>query len=192
MTPANHLTYTLGIRYLKLEIKTMADTTVTHWLKRRFENSKVYQAKRGIRFDLSFEDYLSLWSADKLRQLEKYAAKGNIDRRMGHKEKGWVLSWVSKEARKAGVLNKDTARVLTRKTSEMRFFMQKGERHTAAAKKAIGDAHRGKKISEEHRRAISASKKGVKQSEEHKRKRVDNARATRAAKKTQEAQQLPC
>jgi hypothetical protein len=160
----------------------MTDTTVSNWLEQRFEKSKAYQTARGIRFELTFEEYIKLWSADKIRKLEKYAATGDLDRRMRHPDKGWVLSWASKEARKAGVMNTDTARVLTRKTSEVRFFMQKGERHTQAAKDAIGKAHRNKTISQEHREKISGARKGTKQTEEHKRKRVEAARATRERK----------
>src|SRR5687768_4048901 len=122
MTRVSHTLYIL-ISYLKLEIIIMTDTTVSHWLEQRYEKSKVYQTEQGIHFDLSFEEYLNLWSADKIRKLEKYAAAGDLDRRMRHPDKGWVLSWSSKEARKAGVMNRDTARVLTRKTSETRFFM---------------------------------------------------------------------
>jgi hypothetical protein len=189
MTLTIHTLYTI-LSYLNLEIIIMTDTTVGDWLEQRFEKSKAYQTARGIRFELTFEEYIKLWSADKIRKLEKYAAAGDLDRRMRHPDKGWVLSWASKEARKAGVMNKDTARVLTRKTSEIRFFMQKGERHTEAAKKAIGDAHRGKKISEKHRNDISKARMGVKQSEEHRRKRSEAMRANWAARRAAQTNYL--
>src|SRR3712207_873658 len=105
MTPSIHSLY-IVISYLKLEIIIMTDTTVSHWLEQRYENSKTYQTEQGIRFELTFEEYLNLWSADKIRKMEEYAAAGDLDRRMRHKEKGWVLSWSSKDARKARVMNK--------------------------------------------------------------------------------------
>ncbi len=110
MTPGSHTLY-IKISYLKSEIIIMTDTTVSHWLEQRFEKSKAYQTARGIRFELTLEEYLNLWSADNIRKMEKYAAAGDLDQRMRHKEKGWVLSWASKEVRKARVMNKDTALV---------------------------------------------------------------------------------
>jgi hypothetical protein len=68
--------------------------------------------------------------------------------------------------------------------------MQKGERHSEAAKKAIGAAHRGKKISDEHRNDISKARKGVKQSEEHKRKRSESMRANWAARRAAQTHHL--
>ena len=153
------------------------------WLYTRYKRAENYQTNRGIQFVLSFEDYLSLWSPYRLLKLEEYLRNNEIDRRMRHPLYGWVLSWVSKEARKAGVMNKNAARLLNREDSERRFFMQRGERHTDEAKAAIGKAQQGKTITQEHRNAISAARKGTKQTAEHKCKRSDAMKAYWAAKK---------
>jgi hypothetical protein len=160
----------------------MMNSNIRTWLYTRYKRAEDYQTENGIHFDLTFEEYLSLWSPYRLLKLEEYLRNNEIDRRMRHPLYGWVLSWISKDARKTGVMNKDTARLLNRDDSEKRFFMQRGERHTEEAKAAIGAAHRGKSISQEHREKISAARKGTKQTEEHKRKRIEAARATRERK----------
>jgi hypothetical protein len=161
----------------------MMNSNTPAWLYTRYQRAENYQTKNGIHFDLTFEEYLSLWSPYRLLKLEEYLRNNEIDRRMRHPLYGWVLSWVSKEARKAGVMNKNTARLLNRADSERRFFMQRGERHTEEAKAAIGKAQRGKTITQEHRNAVSVARKGTKQSDEHKRKRSDAMKAYWAAKK---------
>src|SRR6478735_884042 len=84
------------------------------WLEAHYQGRKSYQTGRGIRFALTFSQYVDLWGIKKLKQVAKLIASGKIAKRMGHPEKGWVLSWTSKEAREAGEMNFTTARILQR------------------------------------------------------------------------------
>ncbi|MCC4298324.1 NUMOD3 domain-containing DNA-binding protein [Aurantimonas coralicida] len=157
------------------------------WLHKRYTNSLRYQTGRGIDFELSFEEYLGLWSQDKLKKISKWIEDGDITHRQKHPLYGWVLSWRSKQDRKDGVMNKATARILQRGSSERRFLLQKGEKHTEEAKAKIGAAHRGKEITQEHREAISQSKKGKPQTPEQIAKRRASTAATKARKVAEKA-----
>ncbi len=86
---------------------------------------------------------MDLWGLRKLKQVAELIETGKLTKRMRHPDRGWVLSWISKEAREAGEMNITTARILQRNSSKHRFFyLQAGDTHTDAAKRKIGDAKR--------------------------------------------------
>jgi hypothetical protein len=149
------------------------------WLEQQFARAERYQTSRGIHFELTFEEYADLWGPKRLNDAVQLMKAGRLLARMRHPDRGWVLSWSNKNARKTGVMNKHTARILQRLTSKLRFYLQKGERHTDAARAKIGAAKRGKPLSVAHKEAIRAARTGVAQSEEHKRKRIAAIRATK-------------
>ena len=119
-------------------LNTQPDTRA--WLDRQFTRAERYQKGRGIQFDLTFDEYVDLWTLKNLKKVASLIKQGRIGSRMRHPDKGWVLSWSSKAARSSGVMDKSTARVLQRQTSKLRFYLQVGDKHTEAAKKKIGDA----------------------------------------------------
>ena len=153
------------------------------WLSEQYEKSKRYQTGKGIVFALSFDEYIALWSIPRLRKLEKLVLNNEIGNFQKNPKYAWVLSWRVKSDRAAGNLNGDTARILLRWESEQRFYIQKGETHSPAARQKISDARRGKPLSAKHRRAIGNARLGVKQSEEHKLKRIAAMKATKARKR---------
>lgn len=149
------------------------------WLERQFARARSYQTGRGTQFDLTFDDYVDLWRLRRLQKVVLLMKAGRLKNRMRHPDRGWVLSWSNKNARKSGVMNRHTACIIQRLTSKLRFYLQKGERHTDAARARIGAAKRGKPLSVAHKQAIRAARTGVAQSEEHKRKRIAAIRATK-------------
>ena len=149
------------------------------WLERQFARARSYQTGRGTQFDLTFDDYVDLWRLNRLKKVLQLMKASHLRSRMRHPDRGWVLSWRNKDARKRGVMNKHTACIIQRLTSKLRFFLQKDERHTDAARAKIGAAKRGKPLSEAHKQAIRNARTGIAQTEEHKRKRIEAIRATK-------------
>ncbi|WP_342166992.1 hypothetical protein [Methylobacterium sp. SD21] len=172
------------------EIKSWLETQAAtqQWLEKHYRGRMAYQVSRGKIFALSFADYVNLWGLRKLREVAKLIETGKLTRRMRHPDKGWVLSWISKEAREAGEMNATTARILQRNSSKLRFYLQAGDTHTDVAKRKIGDAKRGKALSDAHKQAIREARIGVKQSAEHKAKRIAAMRATKQLQRERRAQ----
>lgn len=166
---------------MRQEIKEWlnAQPATLAWLEAHYQGREKYQTGRGIQFALTFSEYVNLWGIKKLKQVTKLIESGRIGNRMRHPEKGWVLSWISREAREAGEMNSATARILQRNSSKHRFYLKTGDKHTDDAKRRIGDAKRGKPLSDEHKQSIRESRLGVPQSEEHKAKRFAAIRATK-------------
>ena len=153
------------------------------WLQATYDKAEKYQTGNGVTFALSFSEYIALWSIHRLRYLEKLVLKNEIKNFQKNPKYAWVLSWRKKSDKAAGILNKDTARILLRWQSEQRFYIQKGETQSPAARRKISDARRGKPLSAKHRRAIGDARLGVKQSEAHKLKRIEAMKATKARKR---------
>lgn len=144
--------------------------------------SQKYHVGNGVKFELSFLEYQDLWSNAQKEKIIRWFKSGRLRTSMKHKEKGYVLSWRRKADYANRVMNKETARILTRDSSQRRFWMQAGDKHTEKARKAIGDAQRGRKRSDEHRAAISRARKGVKQTPEQVAARVAATAITKAKK----------
>lgn len=163
----------------KIQNLLEAHTALHAWLECQFARARSYQVDRGTQFDLTFDDYVDLWRLSRLKKVVQLMKAGRLRSRMRHPDRGWVLSWSNKAARKTGVMNKHTACIIQRLTSKLRFYLQKGERHTDAARAKIGAAKRGKPLTAAHKEAIRAARTGIAQSEEHKRKRIEAIRATK-------------
>lgn len=120
------------------------------------------QRDNGKQFDLSFDDFLGLWSKSQLRNAERWCADGSLYLRLNSdSERAYVLSWVSYAASQGPVMNRHTAQICTRKQSAQACLPQKGdtlgERHKARISKKLT----GQSKSEKHRANISASMQGV-------------------------------
>ncbi len=163
---------------------------IQEWLEKHYRGRMAYQIGRGKIFALSFSDYVDLWGLRKLKQVAKLIEEGKLTKRMRHPDRGWVLSWTSKEARETGVMNITTARILQRNSSKHRFYLKAGDTHTDTAKRKIGDAKRGKSLSEDHKQAIREARIGVAQSADHKAKRIAAMKATKQRQREAKAQLL--
>jgi len=104
--------------------------------------------KNRITVKMTFDEYLSLWSATRIKTMTQKLDQGQkaIDYYMGNQLYRPVCSWVSKDARVLGgemtVLN---AKIRSADDSKKLFQFHAGDRHTTESKKRIGDSKRGKK-----------------------------------------------
>lgn len=136
--------------------------------------SERYQvAVKHRRFELTLDEFLTLWGADRLRKLDAWITTGMHGNRMHRKNPyGMVLTWRDSAARKSGVMNMQTARVTARVISQRECGITKGETHSPEACARISKSLTGKTKSEQHKRNISIAMQGRKRgpmSEEQKR-----------------------
>lgn len=153
---------------------------VVEYLAERYNISKATQERTRIHFNLSHQDHLMLWEAKPLF-VRKLAAKLRTSReaadRYMRSEFGPCLSWVSKQAKKEGVMSRETAEVISHRESEKRFRMQLGEKHREESKKKISESKKGVKHTEAHKANVSAALAGVAKSPESNAKRAEAMRA---------------
>lgn len=76
------------------------------YLAQRFEISKQMQIQRGVKFALTFPEYLKLWRAKPrhVRRLTNTIRRGTVDRFMRSPD-GFVLTWLDKRDRLAGLMH---------------------------------------------------------------------------------------
>lgn len=164
-----------------------------------YSRSAAYQTKGGIRFELSFDEYLNLFDNNLLSSLARSFAKGTIEKRK-HSKYGFVLSWKSRADKLAGVMNPDTATICAPAQSQYncRYLpneerdekarkkmadKKKGKPRPEAVKQQISETKTGQTYDETHRANISASLKGKPKSAESNARRSESAKARWAAKR---------
>ena len=171
------------------------DELVAAYLKERYDISKRTQEISKITFDLTEREHLNLWEAKPLflnkLALQLNRGKDSADSYM-RSELGPCLSWVNKQARKDGVMNRDTAEVISHRESEKRFRIQAGDHHSEKSKRRISESKRGVKHTRAHKANVSAALTGVAKSPESNSKRStamkahwDKKRAEKAAHATE-------
>ncbi len=158
------------------------------WLENAYPRTRRYQEGKGVRFDLTLEEYCKLWEP-LLWKMEKALNDGTWHKQQKHPELGYVVGWRKKQFRAEGVMNADTARVQTRKQSVRTHQMQAGEKHSELSKQKISAAKKGEKRSPEARAKYSAAKQGTRQTPEQIAKRVEATRRTKALNAAALAQQ---
>lgn len=163
------------------------DEFISAWL----EAARIYHEKAGRKFNLTVVDFDEVITPHQRKTLKKHLNADTITGFMAHRKWGYVLSWVSKEAYLAGVLDKTTAKVMTRDASERMNHIKKGDKQTEAAKAKIAKSLTGYVQTEAHKQARSDAQKGRKRgpmSEEHKAKIREAAFAREAAKRAAAAE----
>ncbi|MGT2477863.1 NUMOD3 domain-containing DNA-binding protein [Methylobacterium oryzae CBMB20] len=160
------------------------------YLNERYAKSRATQEQAKRIFDLTEREHLALWEAKPLF-VTKLAAKLNKSKDSAdsymRSELGPCLSWVTKQARKDGVMNRDTAEVISHRDSEKRFRMQPGERHREESKQKISRSKKGVKHTEARKAKVSAALTGVAKSAESNSKRSASMKAYWAKKRDDEA-----
>ncbi len=171
-------------------------------LCRMYESSQRRQVAAGNRFELTFEQYLSLITKARRQRMELELNRGTFKQFMGSAT-GYVLTWKDRAARASGTLNMETAVFVNREQSRRNQHFKKGDKHTQKSKDAIAlartgtkhseetiarirDANLGQTRSEETKAKISAARKGRKMSEETKAKMAAKRAAYWAAKRAEQ------
>ena len=158
-------------------IKISTQEQLEAFLHGRYEASKAYQEGEGRQFDLTWEEYMSLWKRKRylLNKVREQVLFGNPHAFMASDD-GIVLSWKDKAAYKGGVLNIHTAEIKTKEMSQRVCHMQVGDKHTRMSIEKIRAARTDVPRSDETKKAISRGLKNKPKSDEHKAKMQEAAR----------------
>jgi len=146
----------------------------------RYDAARVYQENKGVRFELTFEQFVLLVTDSRLNTIRN-AMKKNVVDYFFRSRRGYVLSWKDAEAMRSGVMNSQTAAYINRAESRKVGHFIKGDKHSDASKQKISTAKKGTKHSEVTRERMAAAKRGTTRSEETKAK----IRAAMLARKAQ-------
>lgn len=177
---------------MKIITPTDLRSDIHDYLQGWFEKSKARQTAKGVKFELSFGDFLNLWGQRRIASLEKWMDDGSlfVRQRKSTKEdqnlNGYVLTFISFAESKTNVMTPQNAQICTRGKSLHDCSMKKGDTHTPESIAKISASTVGVPKTEEHKAAISASMKGKTKgpmSDEEKAKRSVSVKATLAKKK---------
>lgn len=168
--------------------KSSAQEQLEAFLYGRYEASKAYQEGEGRQFDLTWEEYMSLWKRKRylLSKVREQVLFGNPHAFMASDD-GIVLSWKDKAAYKGGVLNIHTAEFKTKEMSQRVCHMQVGDKHTPESIEKIRAARTDVPRTEEAKEAISRALKDKPKSDEHRAKMAEAARKRWARKRAEKA-----
>ncbi|UYY77480.1 hypothetical protein [Sphingomonas sp. R1] len=161
-------------------MKIIISANLEAYLRSWHKTSTTQKIKDGIYVDLSFSDFLNLFSKKQLVSLEKHIAENSIRYLMSPENPyAYVLTWASYNACSTRVFNKETACITSRMKSEKINKPQKGDKLRESHKVSISKGLKDKPKSEEHRKNISESMKGQKRGP-----MSDEQKAIRSAKAT--------
>lgn len=131
------------------------------YLRSWFITSTDNKRAKGATVNLTWDQFLALFTTKQLRKLEAdIDAKCIRYRQAADEPKALVLTWRSYAAVSSGVFNADTAIICTRQQSAMINRVLPGSKLRPAHAANIGARLKGKPKSDEHKQAISASCKG--------------------------------
>lgn len=138
-------------------------------LTRMYDSSHRRQVAAGNRFELTFDQYLSLITKARRKRMELELKRGTFKRFM-ESVTGYVLTWRDREAKATRTLNMETAVFVNREQSRRNQHFKKGDKHSQESKDAIARARTGTKHSEETKARIKQSNLGQTRSDETKAK----------------------
>ena len=134
---------------------------LVRYLQSWHKTSTTRQKAKGNAVELSYTQFLSLFTDGQLLALEWAAYKGSLGVLQNEESKdALVLTWRSYDAVCSKLFNVNTAFICTREMSAQVCRMKAGDNHTPTAKKKIGAAQKGKPKSAAHKAKISQSTKG--------------------------------
>lgn len=147
-------------------------------LRRMYDSSQKRQIHAGNRFELSFEEYLSLITRARRQRMER-ELKANTFKQFMMSTTGYVLTWKSRSAKASGVMNVQTAEFVNRERSRRNQHLAKGDTHSEASKAAISQALKGRTHSEDTKAKIKVGNAGQTRSDET-RAKISAARTGRS------------
>ncbi len=135
------------------------------YLKSWHKTSTTRQMGKGRVVELTYTDFLSLFTPGQLMGLE-WAIQNDTLRQLQNEKssEALVLTWRGYEAVASGHFNTRTAMICSRKTSEKKCRMVAGDTHTAETKARISKSKTGKRNSASHNKNISKATIGVSKS----------------------------
>lgn len=101
-------------------------------LKGRYEAAEKYQTSNGVQFQLSFEQFLTLWTPYRINKLGELLDSGRIKAYLRDRENRPVCSWKKTEDKDGGVMTVHNAQIMTAAQSVFKFGIKAGEKHTPA------------------------------------------------------------
>lgn len=165
----------------------------------RYNSGKRYQISKGIQFDLSFDEFLTLVGAGKRNTIRKHIKAETLDK-FFRSHSGYCLSWKDKASLKSRVMSVETAVYVTRRKSKRVNQFEAGDKHSEESKSKISKAKTGKprskkaraairaglmghEVSAESREKMAAAKRGTTKSPEERARISATMKATKAVKK---------
>ncbi|KQO79467.1 hypothetical protein [Rhizobium sp. Leaf262] len=127
----------------------------------QYANARTYQLLKKRTFNLSPEEFFALITPSRRQRMEQRMAEGRFERFM-KSNYGYVLTWKSRAAFKAGVMDASTPCYVNREDAERACQFGPGDEHTADSKDLIRKSRTGKKASDATRAKMSRSKVGKK------------------------------
>lgn len=131
------------------------------YLKKWHNSTLTSKRKSGHQVDLSYADWLGLFSERQLNTLEKAIASNRLGS-LQHKSNDLALvaTWQSYAACSSGIYDKSTARICARKTSKAINLPKKGDKLRPSHVAKVAEKLTGVVKTEDHRQNISDGKKG--------------------------------
>lgn len=137
--------------------KSDAHPETIEFLDNRYDMTQQRQQDNGVDFRLTRGQY---WRAvcrhpTALRRIDQRYMKWLDGDRCKPFRAGYVLTWKSRQALEARIMDKDTATFVNAETSKKNCFLKKGDHHSEASKIKISVAKKGVQFTEQHRKAQS-------------------------------------
>lgn len=131
-------------------------------LKKKFQSAQAYQRKMQVQFDLTFDDYMTLWTknVDALTHLNNaviYAVEHRINKTI---KLQYCLTWKPEFVRTGSPMNIKTAWIRSAEESKRDCRLKQGEKKTEKAKAKLHKPKAG--WSEERKAARAAAMRGKK------------------------------
>ncbi|WP_120009118.1 hypothetical protein [Teichococcus vastitatis] len=153
-------------------MKTYTPEDVVAFLTGRYEAARRYQTGKGVDFQLTLSQYLSLYTSFRRNTLLKHLNKRGLNafaKMFRDPETGLVLTW--KTGKPAAVMTVNDVQIMTRKQSIKNAQFKKGDRHSEKTKARQSLVKTGIACSREKADKIAKTLTGTKDSDETREKK---------------------
>ncbi len=129
---------------------------LTAYLESWYATSTARKTDAGVQVELTFSQFVSLFTAKQITTLEKAIEAKRLRYFMDAKNPyAFVLTWRSYAARQTDVFSVTTAQVCSRLKSKADSRVKKGETLSSRTRARISEGKRGKPIDKQHKANIS-------------------------------------